>query len=78
MDESEQEKILYVLEHRTERIEGKLDELKLELRTAAVFLVVLIIALKIWSVHTSVLAASVISGIVLFINWSRLKKYGTF
>ena len=48
MDESEQEKTLNALEHRTERVEGKLDELKLELRTAAVFLVVLIIALKIW------------------------------
>ena len=78
MDESKQEKILNVLEHRTERFEGKLDELKLEIRIAAVFVVVLIIALKTWSVHTSLLSAAVISGIVAFINWSRLKKYGTF
>ena len=78
MNESEQEKILNTLEHRTERVEGKLDGLKLELRTAAVFLVVLIIALKIWSVQASVLAAAVISGIAAFVNWSRLRKYGTF
>jgi hypothetical protein len=78
MDESKQEKILNVLEHRTERFEGKLDELKLELRTATIFVVVLITALKTWSVPISVLSAGVISGIAAFINWSRLKKYGTF
>ena len=78
MNESEQEKTLNVLENRTEHIERKLDGLKLELRTAAVFLVVLIIALKIWSVQASVLAAAVISGIATFVNWSRLRKYGTF
>lgn len=78
MNESEQEKTLNALERRTEHIERKLDGLKLELRTAAVFLVVLIIALKIWSVQASVLAAAVISGIATFVNWSRLRKYGTF
>ena len=78
MNQSEQEKMLNALEYRTERVEGKLDGLKLELRTAAVFLVVLIIALKIWSVHISVLAAAAISGIVTFVNYSRLRKYGTF
>jgi len=78
MDLSKQEEMLNALTHRTERIEGKVDELKLELRVAAVFLVALIIALKIWSVGASVLAAGAVSAIAGLVNWSRLRKYGTF
>ena len=78
MDESEVEKKLEMLEHRTESFEGKLDELKMELRTAAIFLVVLTIALKIVSVFISLISAAVITSIFMVINASRLKKYGTF
>lgn len=70
MDESEREKI--------ERIERKLDGLKLELRAASIFLVILILSLEVWSMDKSLLAAFAISIIFTMSNWSLYKKYGSF
>lgn len=70
MDESEREKI--------ERIERKLDGLKLELRAAAIFLAILIMALEVWSLDKSLLAAVAISGIFTFRNWLLYRKYRSF
>lgn len=78
MDESEQEKKLDMLISRTERIEGKLDGLKLELRAAAIFLVILIITLEELSLWKSLLIAATISGIFTFRNWSLYRKYRSF
>ncbi len=72
MDESEQKRMLNTIENRIECIKGKLDELKLEQRTAAIFIVVLICVLQEMSVYTSFIAAVVISGIFAFVGWSRI------
>ena len=72
MDESEQERMLNTIEHRMECIQGKLDELRLELRTAAIFLVVLTCVLQVMPVYISLIAAVAISGIFAFVGWSRL------
>ena len=78
MNESEQEKKLNMLISRTEHIEGKLDGLKLELRTAAIFLAILIMSLQLWSLVKSLLAAFAISGIFTLRNWLLYRKYGSF
>ena len=78
MSESEQERTLDILQHRAVRIQETLDNLHLELRTVAIFFVAFIMALEYLPAHISLTAAIVVSGVFSFINYSRLKKYGTF
>ena len=72
MDESEQERMLNSLKNKMEYIQGKVDVIRLELRTAAIFLVVLICVLQQMPIYISLLSAFVVSGIYAFFGWSRL------
>jgi hypothetical protein len=78
MNESNHDQTLNILEQRTKRIEAKLDESILELRTAAMFLVVLNIGLTASSVYIAVIVAVAVSSIFAVVNSYRLRKYGTF
>jgi uncharacterized membrane protein len=77
MDELEQEKMLDLLKDQTEHIVREVIKAKMELRVAAVFLVVLIYGSELMSAHRAFIAAIIIGAIFAFRDSYMLKKYGT-